>query len=89
MVKRRDGTIPKWPNFVLGAKDPAAPDALRAYADAAQMLGMNQQYVADIRRLALEFEQYRIDHGEGDPDKGRHRQDDPATIAEMKQGRSA
>lgn len=43
LVKRRDGTIPEWPNFVLGAKDPAAPAALRAYADSARELGFNPQ----------------------------------------------
>ncbi|HXI43902.1 MAG TPA: hypothetical protein VNH83_28225 [Bryobacteraceae bacterium] len=26
LVKRRDGSVVDWPNFVLGAKDPAAPD---------------------------------------------------------------
>lgn len=89
LVKRRDGTIPEWPNFVLGAKDPAAPAALRAYADEALRLGMNAKYVTDIRHLANEFARYRKEHGEGDPDRGKHRKDDPATVEEMKQGRSA
>lgn len=68
--------------------DPAAPAALLAYADAAEKLGYNAGYVAGIRRLAGEFEEYRVVHGPGDPDRGRHRKDDPATIAEMKKGRS-
>jgi len=89
LVKRRDGTIPEWPNFVLGAKDPAAPAALRAYADAADKCGMNSGYVAGIMRLARQFEAYREAMGEGDPDRGRHRQDDPATIAEMRRGHRA
>lgn len=84
LVKRRDGTIPEWPNLVIGAKDPAAPAAIRAYADEAERLGMNAQYVADMRWLAEEFECYRLQHGEGDPDRGKHRVDDPATIAEMR-----
>ncbi len=89
LVKRRDGTIPEWPNFVLGAKDPAAPSALRAYADAAERCGMNADYVAGIRRLAIQFEVYRSQVGDGDPDRGRHREDDPATITEMRHGRNA
>lgn len=89
LVKRRDGTVVEWPNFVIGAKDPAAPIALRAYALAAQRLGMNARYVRDVLRLADEFERYRKVIGEGDPDRGRHRQDDPATIAEMRAGAPA
>lgn len=89
LVKRRDGSIPEWPNFVLGAKDPAAPAALRAYADAAVELGMNWKYISDIRALAAEFEVYRKRNGEGDPDRGRHRTDDPATVEEMRHGHSS
>lgn len=89
LVKRRDGTIPEWPNFVIGAKDPAAPAALRAYADEGEKLGFNEQYVLDVRALAEQFEFYRTQHGEGDPDRGRHRKDDPEVIAEMRRGRSS
>lgn len=89
LVKRRDGTIPEWPNFVLGAKDPAAPAALLRYAQKAEELGYNMDYVSGVVRLAESFALYRMEHGEGDPDRGRHRNDDPATIAEMKHGRSA
>jgi hypothetical protein len=86
LIKRRDGTIPEWPSFLLGAKDPAAPAALLGYADKAEELGFNPQYVADVRWLAHEFNMYRLEEGTGDPDRGRHRQDDPATIAEMRRG---
>lgn len=89
LVKRRDGSVVEWPNFVIGAKDPAAPAALRAYANAAEAAGMNALYVAGVRRLADQFTDYRISHGEGDPDRGRHREDDPKTIAEMRRGGSA
>lgn len=89
LVKRRDGTVVEWPNFVIGAKDPAAPAALRAYAEAARELGFAPGYVSDVMMLAESFEQYRRDHGTGDPDRGRHREDDPATVAEMRKGRSA
>ena len=37
LVKRRDGTVPAWPFFVIAASDPAAPRTLRAYADAAEV----------------------------------------------------
>jgi hypothetical protein len=89
LVKRRDGSVVEWPNFVLGAKDPATPAALRAYAAEAERLDMNAQYVSDIRALADQFDAYRLSHGEGDPDRGKHRRDDPATIEEMKSGGSA
>lgn len=89
LVQRRDGTVPEWPYFVLGAADPAAPAALRAYADAADYHGMDPAYTADLRTLASQFEAYRTEMGAGDPDAPRHRKDDPATIARMKEGRSA
>jgi hypothetical protein len=88
LVKRRDGSVVDWPNFTLGARDPAAPAALRAYAEAATAHGMNEGYASSVRRLADEFEAYRLKHGGGDPDRGRHREDDPATVAEMKKGLS-
>lgn len=88
LVKRRDGSVVEWPNFVIGAKDPAAPAALRAYADSGERFGFNPEYVRDIRELADRFEQYRIRHGDGDPDRGKHRKDDPVTIAEMQKGGS-
>lgn len=89
LVKRRDGTIPEWPNFVIGAKDPCAPAALRAYAREAHRLGLNPDYVFDVNTLADAFERYRFKHGNGDPDRGQHRVDDPATIQEMRGGHSA
>jgi hypothetical protein len=89
LVKRRDGTVPEWPWFVLGAADPAAPAALKAYAKAARNHGMDEQYVRDIFQLASDFEDYLDAHPPGDPDKGRHRQDDPATVAEMAKGQGA
>lgn len=51
----------------MGARDPAAPTALREYGQAAEVLGFDAQYVADIRALASEFEAYRAKHGEGTP----------------------
>jgi hypothetical protein len=85
LVKRRDGSVVEWPSFVLGAKDPAAPAALEAYAAEAERLGMNPRYVMDLRALAFEFRAYKIHFGSGDPDRGRHRKDDPETIEEMRQ----
>src|SRR5687768_6665308 len=89
LVKRRDGSVVEWPSFVLGARDPASPAALMAYADAAEKEGYDPEFVRDVRNLADEFEQYRMGMGTGDPDAPRHRQDDPATIAEMRNGRSS
>ncbi len=90
LVQRRDGTVVEWPNFVIGAKDPAAPAALRAYANEAQdKFGMNADYCNGVRRLADQFERYRSYYGDGDPDRGRHRIDDPATVEKMRRGGSA
>jgi len=89
LVKRRDGTVVEWPNFVLGAKDPAAPTALRAYAEAARLNGFNEKYIADVLMLANEFDDFRAKYGCGDPDRGRHRKDDSATISEMRAGHSS
>ncbi len=89
LVKRRDGTIPEWPHFTLGAKDPCAPAALRAYATYAwAVCKLDEAYCRSVMLLADEFEAYRKEHGEGDPDRGRHREDDPVIIAEMKLGKS-
>jgi hypothetical protein len=88
LVKRRDGTVVEWPSFVLGARDPAAPTALRAYADKCVELGYSKEYVEGLRHWADVFDEYRLSHGDGDPDKGKHRKDDPATVEEMKKGLS-
>jgi hypothetical protein len=92
LVQRRDGTVPEWPYFVIAAADPAAPDALRAYADAAERHHMDPQYVADIRALATEFfmwRQWRPENRAGDPDAPKHRTDDPAIVAKMREGHGA
>ena len=47
---------------------------------------MNPDYVAGVRRLAAQFEMEFAVLGAGDPDRGRHRKDDPATVAEMRRG---
>jgi hypothetical protein len=81
LVVRRDGSVPKWPKFVLGARDPAAPAALRAYAVAAANLGMNDEYIDMVQRLADEFDRYRRDEGASDPDAPPlQRTDDPAVV---------
>lgn len=89
LVTRRDGTVPMWPHFVVAASDPAAPAALRAYADAAAGCGFDPDFVADVRALAGEFEDWREENGQGDPDAPPHRNDDPATIAKMNKGRGS
>ena len=89
LVKRRDGTVVEWPCFVLGARDPHAPAALRAYAASLEAADADVHFVERILLLADEFDIYRDEHGDGDPTKGRHRVDDPATVAEMRLGRSS
>lgn len=100
LVKRRDGTVPPWPSFVLGGADPIAEVALRAYArevalildtdtEHAEELGLTKEFYHALLRWADEFRKWRMEEGQGDPGKGPHRTDDPATIEEMKKGRSA
>ena len=87
LVIRRDGTIPAWPYFVLGARDEAAAVALRAYAEKAGEMGMDPQYVSDVRALADQFDAYRVANGRGDPDASLHRKDDPNVVLAMLTGK--
>lgn len=89
LVQRRDGTVPEWSWFVIGARDPAAVAALDAYADKAEELGFDPQYVADVREMAADFEREREETGCGDPDAPPHRTDDATVVALMASGRSA
>ncbi len=84
LVIRRDGSIPAWPHFVIGARDPAAPAALLAYANAAESCGMDLAYVQSIRELSVEFAAYPGKEGYGDPDAAPHRKDDPEIIEVMR-----
>lgn len=86
LVMRRDGTVPEWPWMVLGARDPASPPALRAYAAAAREHGMDAEYADEVERLAADFEEYRRSHGDGDPDAPPHRPDDPAVVGRFGTG---
>lgn len=88
-MQRRDGTVPEWPYFVLGAADPAAPAAIHAYAEKASLLGMDRQYVKDLHELAISFIRWREAHGDGDPDAPRHREDDPETVAKMRNAKGS
>lgn len=83
LVVRRDGTVPSWSWFVLGARDPAAPAALRAYVDEAAKLGLDEEYCQSIRELADDFEAERTHAGSGDPDASPHRQDNVNVINAM------
>lgn len=86
LVLRRDGSVPDWPYLVIGARDRAAAPALRAYADAAESMGWDPEYVTDVRRLSESFEEYLRKYGEGDPEAGPHRTDDPAVVSRIKAG---
>lgn len=84
LVVRRDGSIPHWPHFVLGARDPAAIAALKAYALAAERLGYDMDYCLSIEELAADFGRYRAEHGKGDPAAGPHRIDDQHVLDAMR-----
>ena len=93
LVVRRDGTIPKWGHFVMADVDPAASRALRCYANAAQELGMEKDFIASVRDLADRFEalaflaatKARAEGTKGaDPDAPPHRTDNPSVVAMMR-----
>ncbi len=87
LVVRRDGSVPEWPYFVMGARDPMVPAALRAYADKAEKLGIgDQEWWDDLRGQAGDFERYLSENGEGDPGAPPHRIDDPAVVSRIKAG---
>jgi hypothetical protein len=85
LVVRRDGSVPHWPHFVIGARDPAATAGLLAYADKAEELGYDPEYVESVRDLAkIDFPAYLRAQGPGDPEAPPHRTDNPAVIAAMR-----
>lgn len=85
LVVRRDGSVPHWPHFVLGARDPHAPAALRAYvAQAESDPSIDSDYLNSILDLADDFENYRKQEGNGDPNAPPHRTDDQNVIAAMR-----
>jgi hypothetical protein len=89
LVVRRDGSVPKWPKFVLGARDPAAPAALRAYVAQAEKLGMDAKYVSTVHEMADAFERYRAEEGPGDPDAPPLERSDDAAVVEAMGGNPA
>lgn len=89
LVTRRDGTIPEWPFFVIGAQDPIAPWALRVYALVAFLLRYDKAYCLGVWRLARQFAQYRKEHGTNDPSAPPTNPDDPATVLKMKDSKGA
>lgn len=90
LVVRRDGTVPAWPAFVLGARDPAAPAALMAYAEA--MLEQakkaraepDKEYIQSIMDMAAEFETYAHNEGAGDPSAPPHRKEADDVMAALR-----
>ncbi len=100
LVLRRDRTTLCKPHFVLVATDPVAEVALRAYAaevkrllaeepDKAAALGFIEGFAESVLGWADKWTAYRASHGQSDPGMGRHRKDDPETIAEMRKAMSA
>lgn len=86
IVLRRDGTVFGEPNFVLGPRDPAAPDTMRYYAQLCKVHNVgNPQYRMDCVRLADAMDAERERLGAGDAGKGPHRLDHPKVVAQMLQ----
>lgn len=90
LVTRRDSSIVKCPSFVLLAPDPYAADTIRDYANRVERSGKaHPGFIESLRRWADTYDKYRQEHGEGDPERGKHRVDDPETLEKMRQGMSA
>lgn len=89
LVLRRDNTVPDWPWFVLGARDPMAAWALWFYSWVGILYEKNWAYLRGVNRLSWDFYRIRMDWGQGDPGKGPHRKDDPWVIGRMREGRGA
>ena len=86
LVVRRDGTVPSWQDlaFVFSPSDAAAPAGLRAYAAECEAMNYDPAYVADVRRLAEEYEKWFNCFGRGDPDSPQHRKDDRSVVLAMR-----
>lgn len=82
IVLRRDGTLlPPGSYFVLSLYDPNAAPALEAYATAAAGHDLDENYVADLRDLAVESIRLSSEHPEEcHPDRGPHRVDHPLVL---------
>ncbi len=90
LVKRRDGGVVESPTFCLLGADPMAPWTLRFYSLLGFCMGhFDWSLVRSMWRFARQMVKWRKENGRGDPGMGKHRRDDPATLAEMKKGRSA
>lgn len=93
LVVRRDGTIPKWGHFVIAVIDPAAAAGLRGYADEAERLRFDPEYVESIRELARDSERLSMEAASNaavlgtkgaDPDAPPHRKDNSAVVELMR-----
>lgn len=84
LIIRRDGSVPVWPHFVLGARDLHAERALRHYAYSVLETGGDKEYAASLHALADDFRAYRTAHGHGDPFAPPHRKDDPRVLLAMR-----
>jgi hypothetical protein len=93
LVVRRDGTVPKWPHFVIGGDDYAGPAGLRAYAEEARRLGYDPAYCDSIMELADDFAARAVESAAtaaqlgtkgADPDAPPHRIDNPTVIEWMR-----
>lgn len=87
IVLRRDGKPVTDRHFVMLLRDPCVAAALRAYAEEASRRGLDEEWVADVVRLAQESDEISAaamqdeTRKKPDPDKPPHRKDDPATLA--------
>ncbi len=83
LVLRRDNTVLGGPHFVLGPRDPNSPWCMRLYAIISFLRGWNWGFAKSCWRHAGMMKRYRLLYGDGDPDRGPHRKDDPEIILRM------
>lgn len=70
IVVRTDGTLPDWPYFVIGAKDPAAASTIRNYASTALAINGDHDYHENVKDLSRRFGVWKAadEHGVASPE---------------------
>jgi hypothetical protein len=66
LTRTSDGTVPDWPYFVLGARDPAANAAMQAYLIRITQLGYSEEYIDTVDAIADQMEDHFSDHAPSD-----------------------
>ncbi len=83
LVLRRDGTIPEWPWFVMGAEDPLAAGALYHYAGLCEEAGYSKEYVDMVMRAVDAMQSWAATKAMQRPDQAPPRKEDPSVLIKL------